>query len=394
MLREIINFTRSLSPDSFKLNLQPKEGLHIQIELDETGQLLRHESRFFRQGDEVTLFLQDCLIRQQGAVSADSPKLNKALDSKKKIHSCSPFCVAFKVMAIDEIQDRLEDYFLATLEYCESDPHRKLCECFRDYCLDSLINLVKERLQEVENEPINGNSVNVLGKHYIYVYLRNAGVEDCRITHGTYIAKRVFNKEEFNQEIGNVTYGVSDYLTGYNTKKPFLQHHTATFSINSRVTSDDALQLFSFSQLKANRQLPNPLPIFIEREELNDEVVKIFNRDAERKVNYSEIIRSVYDRTRDLGNYYLLNIQGKTVKDLDFVSSFLFHLERPMKIQGIFTTKGDLANEQVDDIFEFGKKIVHKIFDNQLVKRTNNQDLRMRYFDDIYYNLYIRAAMF
>lgn len=392
MLREIINFTRSLSPDTFKLNLQPKEGLHIQIELDESGQFQKQEHQLFRQKDEVTLFLRDCLLRQVSSIWISA---NKALDSKKKIHSCSPFCVAFKLKTIEEIQERLDAYFSVAFEYCETDHHKKLCDYFKAYCSDSLMALVREDIQVIEKEPGNGRAVKLADNQYIYVYLRNANTEDCQATHRKYLSKRAFNKEELNREVNGITWGVSDYLTGYNTKKPFLQHHTAAFSINSRVTSDDATQLFNFSQLKANRQLPNPLPIFIEKDELNDDVVKIFNKDQERNITYSEIIRAVYDNYRDLGNYYLLNIQGKLVKDFDLVSSFQFKLDQPIRIQGLFTTAGDLANENIDNIFEFERRIVQRIFNNQLVQRSKNKGLRMRYFDDLDYNpKYIRAAMF
>ncbi|MFQ5628558.1 MAG: hypothetical protein ACE5I1_07340, partial [bacterium] len=103
MLREIINFTDSLSPKAFLRNVQPAEGLHIRITLSESGDLLKYEPAFFRKNDELTPFLQDCLKRQ---FSTKFVSMNKALDSRKKIHSCSPFCVAFKHKTINEIQGR------------------------------------------------------------------------------------------------------------------------------------------------------------------------------------------------------------------------------------------------------------------------------------------------
>lgn len=392
MLRELINFTRSLSQDTFKLNLKPKEGLHIQIELDESGQLGKHESLQFRKKDELVPFLQDCLTRQIHTKWVSS---FKPLDPDQKIHSCSPFCVAFKKLDKKnqvnllnnkaQFQKSLNNYFERALSYCETEEQKKWAMIFSNFCKIELTDFVKgfECYLDLKKED------------YIYIYLTNVSLKDYHETHGRYLAAKVFNTDKFNTTLNDVTYGVSDYLTGYNTKKPFLQHHTATFDINSRVTSDDAMLLFKFSQLKANGQLPNPLPIFIEQEELNDKVVKVFNRNQENKITFSEIIRSVYEKAQDIGNYYLLNIQGKTVKDFDFVSSFQFRLEKPVKVQGLFITKGDLANEQITDIFEFERRIVQKIFDNQLVQRTKKDGLRMKYFDDIDYNpKYIRATMF
>ena len=379
MLREIINFTRSLSPDSFKLNLQPKEGLHIQIELDESGDLHKDKSKsmLFRKKDELVPFLQDCLSLQVYTIWVSS---NKPLDPDQKIHSCSPFCVAFKkldkknqVNLLEnqpQFQKSLKKYFERALSFCETDEQKKWAKIFSVFCKNELTDFVKSL----------GCYSDLKKEDYIYVYLMNASLEEYRQTHDRYLTAKVFNTEKFNKTVNDVTYGVSDYLTGYNTKKPFLQHHTATFSINSRVTSDDALQLFKFSQLKANGQLPNPLPIFIEKEELNDEVVKIFNRDAERKINYSEIIRSVYDRTHDLGNYYLLNIQGSDLKDFDFVSSFRYEIF-DMRVLEVIPIGGTLDNIQLRTIFDFERKIVRRIFNGCLVS-TFEDSITVNYFFD------------
>jgi len=379
MLREIINFTNSLSPESFTRNLQPTEGLHIQVELDEHGKLINHQKSFYRKNDELTPFLQDCLNRQQNSIWISA---NKALDSNKKIHSCSAFCVAFKRQVFDKIQDRVEPYFDVASEYCEDDERLlNLSSLFRQFAVSTLIDFVDQQIKEVESEEVNGKQVKVAKGHYIYIYFRNASIDDFKTVHQKYLAKRAVNKEDFNQDVEGITYGVPDYLTGYNTKKPFLQHQTAPFEINNRVSSDDVMQLFRFSQLKANRQLPNPLPIFIEKEELNDKVVSIFNRDSERNITYSKIITAVCEQDRDLGNYYLLNIQGNSVNDFDFVSSFRYHLDPEIKIQGIFTSSEGLTGANIKTIFEFERKIVQNIFENQLVNIYQDR-LSMRYFYD------------
>jgi CRISPR-associated protein Csh1 len=302
--------------------------------------------------------------------------------------------VAFKRQTFSEIQARLEPYFDAASEFCEEERLLRLSDLFRRYAAEELLDFVCQQIKEVESEEVGGKRIKISDGQYIYVYLRNCNPEDCELVHNRYLAKRAVNKEEFNFEVDGQTYGVPDYLTGYNTKKPFLQHHTAAFEINKRVTSSDVLQLFRFSQLKANRQLPNPLPVFIEKKELNETVVSIFNRDAERNVTYSEIIAAVYEKHRDLGNYYLLNIQGNSVNDFDFVSSFRYQLDAKVKIQGFFTSSGDLTDQRIQTIFEFERRIVQKMFENQLVQITKN-GLRMRYFEDINHNpKYIRPAIY
>lgn len=391
MLREIINFTRSLSAESFKRGLQPTDGVHIQLTLDQASELQKHEKAFFRAGDDLSPFLQDCLIKQ---INSKYVTINKALDSRKKIHSCSPFSVAFKKKTMAEALTRLEDYFNAAMEYCESDTQRQWAERFRHYCVENLDDFLEQVIHEIEASKENGKSVKISDNQYIYVYLANVSLQDYQQVHQNYIRPKAFNKEEFNREVNGVLFGVSDYLTGYNQKKPFLQHLSATFDVNERVTADDAVWLFKFSQLKANKQLPNPLPIFIEKEELNEEVVKVFHRDEDKRIGYAEMIRAVYEKENDLGNYYLLNIRGNDVKDFDFVSSFQFKIDPPIRIENLFGIGGELYEQRIDDIFEFERRIVSRIFDGQLV-RQRDDGWWLRYFDDIDNKpQYIRAAMF
>jgi len=392
MLREIINFTKSISPESYIFRLEPVEGIHIQIKLDDNGQQIDHQFAFYKKGFEVTKFLKDCLNRQIHTIYIS---MNKAFDSKKKIHSCSPFCIAFKIQNITEVQSRFDDYFKIAEKYCEKEEQKKWSNLFNKYSSDELVKLIKEDIEKVVDEQTKKDKrFKLSDKFYVYSYLSNIASEDYENVHQKYLTEAVFNKAEYNKPIDDEIFGVSDYLSGYNVKKPFLQHQTASFNLNFRFNNSDALQLFMFSQLQDNRLLPNPLPIFIDKQELNDTVVKIFNREGGKKISYSDIIKEVYERERDLGNYYLFNYFGKTVRDFDFVSSFSYKFEPALAIEDIFNIKKGVQ-EIIKDIFRFEKYIVQKIFDNQLIQKTKDDSWRLRYFDDIEYKpQYIRAPMY
>jgi len=219
MLREIINFTNSLSPESFTRNLQPKEGLHIQVDLDDHGKLINHEKSFYKKDDELKPFLQGCLERQLHTKWVSS---FKPLDPDQKIHSCSPFCVAFKrldkrhqVDLLDnqsQFQKSLSKYFETALRYCETDEQKRWAGILAAFCKNDLTDIVKA----MEGYP------DLKKEDYICIYLKNAGLNDYRETHSRYLAVKVFNKEKFNKIVREETYGVSDYLTGYNSKKPFI----------------------------------------------------------------------------------------------------------------------------------------------------------------------------
>ncbi len=389
MLREIINFTRSLSPESFKRGLKPAEGLHIFVGRDNSGQLMiDHFERFQKEG-EPTKFLQECVDKQ---VYTSCVSNRKRLDAPYKInHSSSPFCVAFVFNDFKTklLQTDVKLYFnmLSTKakEFCSSTEMEKLAEQF-------LGAIDGDFLEKIQTIPEYG----ALKKNdFIYVYFQAASISDFKIAHKNYLSKRAVNKEKFNLIKDGKTYGVTDYLNSYGDKKLFLQHRTAPFDINHRIVNDDLFQLFYFSELIRNKQLPNPLPIFIDKEELNEKAVKIFHSSERERIGYAEIIRTLYKtHGQDLGNYYLLNIQGKSVKDFDFVSSFQYTLEPPIMIENLFQVKSELATTSVDNIFDFERKIVQRIFDNQLVKKQGDS-WWLRYFDDIDNKpKYIRPAMF
>lgn len=392
MLRELINFTKSISKESYEFRLIPSEGIHIQIELSENGNYLNQNFEFFKEGKEITPFLSDCLRKQ---VNSDYISMNKVLDARKKIHSCSPFCIAFKIKTFDEIQDRLDDYFDTALSYCVDEKHIKWTNLFHSYCKTELIDNINQIKNQIEaSEKQRDKRFKFSDNHHISIYLVNTSEDDYRMVHHRYLTSKVFNKEEFSVDVDGIIFGVSDYLSGYNEKKPYLQHQTATFTINTRYSNDDALTLYNFSKLQANRLLPNPLPIFIDKQELNDEVVKIFNREGEKKIPFSEIIKEVYTRKKDLGNYFLLNFWGISVRDFDFVSSFQYQIEPAIYIKNIFNIP-NMIPKGIDNIFDFEKIIVQKIFDNQLIQSSKDGKYRLRYFDDIDYQpQYISATMY
>ncbi len=383
MLREIINFTSDLAPELLIRDVQPSEGLQIMIWLTKSGKLENYDYKPFKKNQEVTPFLKECLMRE---INSKCVSMNKALDSKKKIHSCSPFCVAFKFKTFKsgEANQRYDNYFEVAKSYCQTKEQEKWTDLLYKFCKMDIDKFIEKIRKEIEESREDKRQFKFSDNHYIWVYLGNISISEFEQVHQNYLCCKVFNKEEFNVKQNGKTFGVSDYLTGYNQKKPFLQHLTASFDVNNRVSSEDALWLYRFSQLKANNQLPNPLPIFIEKRELNQEVVEIFNRDKDIKISYSQIIEAIYQKYQDLGNYYLLNIQGKAVKDFDFVSSFSFHLDPPVRIQPLFIESGSLVNSgPIRNIFEFEREIVWRIFNNQLVQKIKDGGWRYRYFDDI-----------
>ena len=151
--------------------------------------------------------------------------------------------------------------------------------------------------------------------------------------------------------------------------------------------------LYTFERYRQAKAFKtNPLPIFIDKTELNNNVIDVV-REEGNDVKFNTIIRKLFDHSKeDLGNYYLLYFDYRgELKDLDFVSSFEFKLEGLIIKKVIPFVKSE-EDFRVKNVFDFELKITKQIFSNQLVKISNDK-IQYRYFDGIDNNpKYISAA--
>jgi len=120
-------------------------------------------------------------------------------------------------------------------------------------------------------------------------------------------------------------YTLNSFINNANKKKIFLKHLTAFNKYNyyHKKEFDELLKDFK----PAIKVLPNPLPIFIVKSELNDKFIKIFKNDKSK--GYKEIISELFrTHKKDLNNYYLFNGNSVAINDFDYVSSFSYEIDR------------------------------------------------------------------
>ena len=412
MIREIINFVKDLEqdyPEVFDLNKKPSPGLHLWVELDENGNWKNNHPEEGKDyvvydGKEKMHGLHFDALKYETQGLRIGNTMNKVLDKKKQIFSCSPYIVNFKVKSLSN--DKLEGdgiykiinllpfYFDNSIATCleeEQEKQRLLAKAFKFELSNVLQTIVGLKRDESEELPIISTLKDDL---YICIYLRNLPLNEYKIAHEKYLKEKLFNVNDYNseKEICSETWGVSNFINGTGakfSKKTFLQHKTAGFykGVANRVQAKDTVALNAFEILQSNRVLPNPLPIFIDKAELknNSDIVNVFNNEGERKFSYSQLLKKMYekDEKRVLGNYYLLNISRGVVDDFDFVSNFQYKLD--LKIENIFVIKHkkELINTiNLHTIFGFENIVVRKIFNNAMVKKKNDV-FSYNYFNDI-----------
>jgi CRISPR-associated protein Csh1 len=411
MIIELAKFTEQLAPVFAAIGLKPKEGLNIllkpQFEADGSYSIAEdfEWSIYSKKTKEIDPTLLKCATLTKSAWMIDT---FKCLDAPyKAIHSCSPFCLAFKRTALDggetfknvatdiekgknkkQLTERIGDYFDRGRVYLLEE----------ELELNAIANVFAEQLSKSENLynyfAKTGIYSSLKDGDYIAIYL-DLPFEEYQKPHNRYLQKKLFNTEVYSRNDENgITWGTSNFFNGFGNKKPFLIHKTAAFDISGRISSMQARNLFDFGDLLTRDVLPRPLPIFVLKEELLTDSINIFKREALLEPNerrkHADIITELYKKHQDdLGNYYLLytlkNSQGKPeIKDFDYISKFQYLLKdesgEAWKVNKIM----DLGEEfPIPDVFALQNTILPDILNNALVVKVKGGGIITKYFEDI-----------
>lgn len=442
MIKELINFTENLDEEFKNLGSCPKEGLHIRVRLfvSESGEAKIDTSGFEykqyskKQKGEVSDFLSQCKLLHQNAWCIDT---NKCLDlPTKAIHTCSPFAVAFKREHLEggakfkenvgkkkQIYERFGEYFTKAFDLFENKEDVEKYVLYKNFFMHNTFTSILQRIEEdyktkriqfeeellqikerfknctdktqkegfkeqiasIEQELLKVKPLD--DSDYVLFYL-DVPLELYQQLHKRYLGEKLFVVDKYNTlpDINGIVYGASHFMNGLNGNMPFLMHQTAPFDISGRISNIDAKTLYDLQNIFPNKTLPNPLPVFIYKEEMQRKVIGIF-KESEFRFGYKEIIQKlVEDNADDIGNYYLLFWQntkdGIVFKDFDFVSTFEYSVskEKPLAILNLFDIKekGGKENKHypvIHNIFEFEQQVMKPFIQNKY--------LRVDYFGDL-----------
>lgn len=407
MIRELTQFAQNV-PDFVKERaLVPKPGLHVLVRLegDELATMVASEYYGGKKHGDISNFLKACAGRQEHAWMIDT---NKCFDLPAKgIHSASPYCFAFK-----------RESWIGGDKYPKDTSRDILArtDIYFDKCLDSRFGL-DEHGQEVAvwfKKYLKGQMQGLLQDipdyarldqgDYIVIYVERP-LEEYRAFHDAYISEGLFNTSEYNVELNGEVYGTSNFLNGFNSKKPFLIHQTASFDITGRITGREAQLLAEYESLSNKKLFPTPTPIFIDQPELTEEALSLYHRSEDKKITHREIITQLWKRKGDLGNYYLVYFAGGKIQDFDFVPKFRYHLDETATngeppswvIENVTEVKNKdevLPQVRLATVFDFETIVLRQLFNNTLIKIDGKKgEVSMRYFDDLDAKYY-RPAIF
>jgi len=420
MIQEIINFSNDLIkdiPDIMAWNIHPNEGIHISVELTTEGEWNNNDPQlgtdyaFYDGKTEPTGLLCE-FSKLEIFGHRIGTTMNKVFDKKKQIFSCSPYILSFKKKSLsneklqgsgyEKIVNLFPFYFKNARQICLTDEKDvQLSKFYEHICIKVLQQIDKFTMPKCQK---NGTIIqtpifnDMKDDFFINIYLKNISIDKYREAHDNYLKQKLFNDNSYNNSnvITNETYGLSNFLNGLDLKKPFLKHKSATMyeGISGRITAQDVIALNNFEILISNGTLPNPLPIIIDREEVNKKIISLFNQDQE-SISYRLLLTNLFQQTNKkyLSDYYLINYvkttKGIKINDFDFVPLFRFYLEQNSEIQNV--TKAGIVkdkifvlsqNNKIRSVFDFEQIIVKEIFNNSLVKIKDNK-YSTYYFGDI-----------
>lgn len=400
MIREIIQFVNALPEESFSKNLQLKEGLYMFLDIDDDngkptlqnvnsgGQIKEDDYKVWTAKSEPSAFFSKCLQIQMNTLPVSPQKI---FNPDKKIFnsSCSPFALSFVKKNYkkyegnkDLIKKQLaSQYFKSAEKYLKKDYHKKWFQQFRDFLVENLQSLLTNLRTYQEGK--DSLSVNI--------YFKKADIEDFIETHETYLQENVFNKAQYNVEHGGTLVGISDSLSGFNDKKRFLQHKTGLSDLNYRISGKEAQLLWRFFKLQQNKQLPNPTPVFVDKEELdlNKDLIRFYQDD--KIFSYTELIKALIKKhKKQLHNFYLIffqgGLKGSKIVDFDFVPVFDYELSTPINPMEVFKIGGGFGSQSIHDVFDLQYNIFNKIFNGHLTQNIKDGGVWMKFFDDLEVN--------
>lgn len=415
MIKELVQFVDSIPEIVKERAVNPKTGLHILLDFDDAGKgyVVGSERYLGKKHPETSQFLKECAARQETAWMIDT---NKCFDLPEKgLHSASPFCIAFKItllksdkdnknrsknlrkaspsreykqMIINLTTERLNKYF----EKC-FDPKFGLGEKDKQKTIQ-FSNYLKGHISELLQKSTQFDDIG--WDNYVIIY-RNESLEAYKSFQEAYLSEGIFNTADYNIEVEGEILGTSNFYNGFNNKKPFLTHHTASFDITYRIGTSHAKALSEFQIYAGKRLLPNPIPIFVDAPELTKEAIRLFHRSQEQRLSHREIISELWKRREDLGNYYLVYFSQGAIRDFDYVTKFRYLLGDKKDDQGetpfwIIENVTEIKNKEqtvcsairLRTVFDFELVVVKELFNNALVKVDDKNDaVSVRYFDDI-----------
>lgn len=231
---------QSIIKDNYKF----KEGIYVKVNKDFSFEVYTME----KNNDKDSLFKDFFVLKDYNGGYLNSNKAITSENIKKRIFSANPYCYFTKVCDLfDEI---CEDNKLGIFnEITIDDYFSKLKDDYNMEINEDFILFLKTKGRELISYLIENNflpekvkEINDLKDLKIWIKLFFDVEDDLYIKeYQKYIKNKIFNSNEYNKKINDITYGALDFSSTFNDKKYFLKMKNMKYEIPTRVTLEQAL---------------------------------------------------------------------------------------------------------------------------------------------------------
>lgn len=338
--------------------------------------------------------------------------MNKPIDSKKIIHSNNYLSFFIKKdkfptptdkdkKLTDEIIDGYYDILANPyLKYRSGKPkeiYKQVEEEIGEVNVDLLNKIkawIKENIFELGNE--------YQGKDYLKIFFEYPR-EDYERENKRYIIPNIYNKNDYNEKVDKVVYGLPNDNMGLNSKKPYLENKTRKIKVPYLIDSNEVLLQRKFFDYLMNFTVEGKLNIYIDDDEIkakkNGELpgqgftgsfirikkgMELEIQNYDKIVGYSDLLNKEFilknivevKETKDDGFEY--GIFRKKAEVQNIVDNILFS---KYLINNYFTDAGDISIK--DNNLKKNLLLSREAIFKWLYKGGLQEGNRSKYFDSL-----------
>ena len=230
--------------------------------------------------------------------------MDKPVDPKKVIHSNNylSFWVKQESLGNGKLNQEAIDRYFDVLKNPEKKYAKSKDRQMYDYIAAQIDEINVEKLEWCRDWvkkhifSLEDMGISLSGKNYLKIFFEDT--EERYIQEEQrYLITKIFNKNDYNQEIDGKIWGLPNDNLGMNQKKPYMAHKTRKTELPYMITAEDAVLQRKFFDYLYNQASAGKVNIYIDPEKGE---ISAFSKEEKMQ--------------KDFTGYYLYVQKGKEVQ--------------------------------------------------------------------------------
>ena len=256
-------------------------------------------------------------------VSMDKPQ-----DPKKVIHSNNylSFWVKQESLSNGKLNQEAIDRYFDVLKNPENKYSKSKDRQMYEYISAQINEIDQEKLEWCRSWikenifKLEDLGISLSGKNYLKIFFEE-DEERYIQEEQRYLITKIFNKNDYNQEIDGKIWGLPNDNLGMNQKKPYMAHKTRKVELSYMITAEDAVLQRKFFDYLYNQASAGKVNIYIDPEKGE---IRAFTKEEKMQ--------------KDFSGYYLYIQKGKEVQIMhqDVIVDYRYYLRKHFSYVNVF----------------------------------------------------------